>query len=222
MSSFLTSLAGMALGVPPPGAARLSLPPRYAAVPDAGWIETQAEGRAVDAARADPIVEPASRPPVETVPDAEPLAGKSPAQVSVEQRPLPKSAQTSEPKRPASITEAPIRIVSPEPGRPIPTAPVRENHPTKVDVPIAHPPAIDALPPRSRDEIGTVPPRAPLTAATVANRAPAQREPRPIVHVTIDRIDIRAPRDAAKAEPAPKRARAEPQISLADYLGARR
>ncbi|HWJ72310.1 MAG TPA: hypothetical protein VNX29_04010 [Kaistia sp.] len=222
MSSFLTSLAGMALGVAPPGAARLSLPPRYAAAPDAGWIETPAEERAVGVARADPIVEPPPRTAVEAAP-AEPPAGEPPAQISVpSQRPLLQAAVTPEAKRPANITEAPVRIVPPEPIRPVPIAPVREDHPTRADAQVARPPAIDTLLPRPRAEIGTAPPRAPLTAATVASRAPAQREPRPIVHVTIDRIDIRAPRDTVKTEPAPKRARAEPQISLADYLGARR
>jgi len=82
-------------------------------------------------------------------------------------------------------------------------------------------PAAEPPPQRRVAEIVATAPRAPLSAAAVASRAGIERDARPVVHVTIDRIDVRAPRDAEKPEAAPKRAKVQPQISLADYLGAR-
>ena len=49
----------------------------------------------------------------------------------------------------------------------------------------------------------------------VAGRAIAAREQAPVIHVTIDRLDVRAP---ARAEPARQRPRPQPTVSLSDYL----
>src|SRR5262249_4054619 len=56
---------------------------------------------------------------------------------------------------------------------------------------------------------------APLSAAVVAGRAMAVREQPPVIHVTIDRLDVRAP---ARAEPARQKPRPQPTVSLSDYL----
>ena len=56
---------------------------------------------------------------------------------------------------------------------------------------------------------------APLSPAVVAGRAMAVREQAPVIHVTIDRLDVRAP---ARAEPARQRPRPQPTVSLSDYL----
>ena len=56
---------------------------------------------------------------------------------------------------------------------------------------------------------------APLSPAVVAGRAMAVREQAPVIHVTIDRLDVRAP---ARAEPARQRPRPQPAVSLSDYL----
>jgi hypothetical protein len=56
---------------------------------------------------------------------------------------------------------------------------------------------------------------APLSPAAVAGRVMAVREQAPVIHVTIDRLDVRAP---ARAEPARQRPRPQPTVSLSDYL----
>jgi hypothetical protein len=64
--------------------------------------------------------------------------------------------------------------------------------------------------------------RAPLREATLARRVSMPRDEPPVIHVTIDRIDVRAP--AAPARPAAQRSRAQqqqPSVSLADYLRGR-
>jgi hypothetical protein len=64
------------------------------------------------------------------------------------------------------------------------------------------------------------PQAAPLTSAALANRTIVNREPPPIVNVTIDRLEVLAPRETAKSQ-MPRRPRPQPSVSLADYLGAR-
>lgn len=61
---------------------------------------------------------------------------------------------------------------------------------------------------------------APLSAAAVANRAAVERVSRPVVNVTIDRIEVRAPRETQAKQPE-RRAKPQPSVSLADYLGVR-
>jgi hypothetical protein len=63
--------------------------------------------------------------------------------------------------------------------------------------------------------------RAPLSESALAARSAQTQEPRPIVHVTIDRIDVRTA--AAPPRPAPQlRSRpATPSVSLGDYLRQR-
>jgi hypothetical protein len=59
---------------------------------------------------------------------------------------------------------------------------------------------------------------APLSAAAVAERKVTQINPRPVIHVTIDRIEVRAP---AGTRPAARPARTRetaPTLSLRDYL----
>jgi len=65
--------------------------------------------------------------------------------------------------------------------------------------------------------------QAPLSAATVASRIVSRVEERPIVHVTIDRIEVRAPASPQHATPRAKTRANLPRLSLGDYLrGARR
>jgi hypothetical protein len=59
---------------------------------------------------------------------------------------------------------------------------------------------------------------APLTTAAIAGRARVATAGAPVVHVTIDRIDMRAPA-AARTAPPERRPRPQPSVSLADYLG---
>jgi hypothetical protein len=61
---------------------------------------------------------------------------------------------------------------------------------------------------------------APISPAALASRVTAERELRPVVTITIDRIEVRAPREALP-QPAPRRPKPAASQSLADYLGAR-
>ena len=65
-------------------------------------------------------------------------------------------------------------------------------------------------------------PRRPLSDAALAARsAQAVPPPRPIVHVTIDRIEVRAPAPSARPTPAAPQRSATPSVSLGDYLRQR-
>lgn len=62
---------------------------------------------------------------------------------------------------------------------------------------------------------------APISAAAIETLAAARVPPRPVIHVTIDRIDVRAPATAPRAAPANRsRSSMAPGVSLADYLRA--
>jgi len=60
----------------------------------------------------------------------------------------------------------------------------------------------------------------PLSDAALATRVGTEREAPPVVHVTIDRIDVRAP-DLSKPDAPSKPPRRHPAISLSDYLRGR-
>jgi hypothetical protein len=61
---------------------------------------------------------------------------------------------------------------------------------------------------------------APLSAHAVAARVATRAESRPVVHVTIDRVDVRVPAAAERSKPSARRSpSASP--SLSDYLRAR-
>ena len=59
---------------------------------------------------------------------------------------------------------------------------------------------------------------APLSDAALRARAGSTADRRPIIHVTIDRIDVRAPASPPVAQPAPRSRVTSPRVSLADYL----
>jgi hypothetical protein len=61
---------------------------------------------------------------------------------------------------------------------------------------------------------------APLSAHAVAARVMTRAESRPVVHVTIDRVDVRVPASAERPKPSARRSpSASP--SLSEYLRAR-
>jgi hypothetical protein len=77
-----------------------------------------------------------------------------------------------------------------------------------------------AAPPESMTPAPTVQlTSGPLTDAAIARRVKAAVEV-PVVHVTIDRIDLRAPA-AAKPTATERPQRSQPSVSLADYLSKR-
>jgi hypothetical protein len=62
------------------------------------------------------------------------------------------------------------------------------------------------------------PPRAPISAASIAARERTMQGDTTVVHVTIDRIDVRAPSADRLAEQPAKRRKEPPRVSLAEYL----
>ncbi|MDR2153620.1 MAG: hypothetical protein LBE78_01135 [Burkholderiaceae bacterium] len=60
-------------------------------------------------------------------------------------------------------------------------------------------------------------PQRPLSAIAMAQRLPPMQPEATVVHVTVDRIDVRAPAPAAAPRAAVK-PRAKPTVSLSDYL----
>lgn len=82
-----------------------------------------------------------------------------------------------------------------------------------------HSPGVIGLPPqRGPDHPAQAPMQPPLEASRLGLlRAPATTVMAPVVHVHIDRIEVRAPAAPAKNTPA-TRARPAPSTTLADYL----
>jgi hypothetical protein len=58
---------------------------------------------------------------------------------------------------------------------------------------------------------------APLSDAIVAGRTTAAQHGGPVIHVTIDRIDVLAP-SSPRPVAEQRRARSQPMVSLSDYL----
>jgi hypothetical protein len=59
----------------------------------------------------------------------------------------------------------------------------------------------------------------PLSASLVAARATPDANRRPVVHVTIDRIEVRAPAATEAPKPAGRRRATSSSVTLSDYLG---
>ena len=213
MTPFLQHLAGMALGKP---TARVSLPPRFASSSEVMALDEQEH-----TTRSHP--RELSQPPTagdigDHVADgAEPAGAEAPRQrVSEGRSPL----MPAVPPTPlASVVEghgrpdgSPVRAPTPPRDSQIPTPVVVSRRPLLgAAVPAVVPPAAAV----GRDA-RVAPP--PLSDVAVASRVRARDQGgAPVVHVTIDRIDVRAPA-AATPRPARQRERAEPAVSLAEYL----
>ena len=61
----------------------------------------------------------------------------------------------------------------------------------------------------------------PLSEQTIASHAASTRDERPIIHVTIDRIEVRAPSAERKSVSDKPRTKQAPSVSLAEYLRGR-
>lgn len=108
------------------------------------------------------------------------------------------------PRERSSISAPEIRSAPVVPAPPVPS-PVREA--------IAAPARVPA-PSATRTSA------APLSPHAVAARVTPRTDSRPIVHVTIDRVDVRVPASAERSKPSARRSpSASP--SLSDYLRAR-
>lgn len=229
---FLAHLAGLARGVAPAGAARVSLPTRFAeAGPVAGqaFVEIVDEGRASPGASANrqPFTDAPRR--IETPPTPSrswgPEERRDEPEVSMGSRPVPPPSTLAPPPDDARPSEARRPVLS---ARSLDGG--RSAHaiaaPAPSDVPTATqfrwlrksaedvPPVIGPSDGRRQRTSVTV---APLSDAVVAARPRAPRGERPVIQVTIDRLEVRAPA-APKAVAERRKPRPLPSQSLADYL----
>lgn len=224
MSGFLANLAGLALGQPSPGAARLSLPPRFSG---GGSIETDAQPEQVESVPAAAVHPPSSAQPPKRLEDRPQI----PIAALVNTAEVPVSPLPERPARPiaspTTVQAMPRRPIEGEVhDRPQPsplnatqkmepihsaseTAAARPTDPIRGETIVRHVRSDPASPHV-----------APLTHAALANRSVVNREPPPVVNVTIDRLEVLAPRETAKPQTT-RRTRPQPSISLADYLGTR-
>ena len=75
---------------------------------------------------------------------------------------------------------------------------------------------------RESDPVLSVTVQGPLRPQTVAQRTTSPRVDSPrVVEITIDRIDVRAPKTSSVTQARPATKRAEPTQSLSDYLRER-
>lgn len=224
MSGFLANLAGLALGQPPAGAARLSLPPRFSG---SAAMDTDADLERVDTTPAGEMSAPLSAQPSEP---SEIRKGQAvtesvkTVQVPTSPSPERQAHPTASPIARENVFQKPIEFVALD--HPLPTKsdaahkgePVRSEPETtfaRLDAPIRSEMTVR--------HIGSDPSSlqaAPLTQAALANRSVVRREPPPVVNVTIDRLEVLTPREATQPQ-TPRRARPQPSVSLADYLGTR-
>lgn len=204
MTGLLQNLARLGRGEPIPGAARVALPPRFAAPArndDAPMLETrQADGQVSSLAMmpdtsnaADSIMDVQAPPRGRLEPDN----GETPLRLA------DKVAAAAQALRP---TDAPSRLPADTTPPVAPRDPPRGTRPHDTMLRDA---------PRLRNE-GATQPVTPLGQTVLAGQAQRRRETPPVIKVTIDRIDIRSPeppRAARTVKPAPK-----PSVSLSDYL----
>jgi hypothetical protein len=226
---FLDYLAGMALGAKPAAAARPSLPSRFASSAIGGWEQrfdaAEEAGPATNGARdrqapdhgtawmETPVAftqarngQALEKSPLRALPlRAEAHASEFPSNREGLARPLPSQLliDSADEAPPVTGLSLPIANRSAVPSQPTPTAISRPTPPPRM--PLEVPPA------------RLVTRAAPLTDAAVAGRTMSVREEGPVIHVTVDRLDVRAA-VPAKAAAEPQRARPLPAVSLSDYL----
>lgn len=232
---FLAHLAGLARGVALAGAARVSLPPRFAASgPAPGWpfgeIVDEGQGASPSGTAArQPFSDTMQR--VETIPTPSrswgPEERRDEPAVAIPDRPIPPPSRP----RPAQNAVRPNETALQPPA-----APARDEGRSPDPAPAAARSVFTAspLPPplgspadgafgASRSSTGVGRSEAssriasPLSDAVVASRPRAPHDERPIIHVTIDRLEVRAPA-ASKVVAERRKPRPLPSQSLADYL----
>jgi hypothetical protein len=204
MTGLLQNLARLGRGEPIAGAARVALPPRFAApvrTDNASMLETwPAEGQP----------SPPQTPIGRTAEDHPRIAAQSPQPAETE----PDHAEA--PLRPAAKAAAVIRPVQSNTAPPGPPAHVAPSvAPRELPAMAAARETVVRETLRVRNETATQP-APPLGEAVLAGQAQRRYETPPVIKVTIDRIDIRSP-EPPRATRAVKPA-SKPSVSLSDYL----
>jgi hypothetical protein len=240
MTGYLNRLMSTALGDGGPGAAHVSLSPRFAP-PPAAAIMTQPRDEPLEreARSESPHIErPVHEPRRERgIPDRKSATDIEHAQIEPMGTPsmiLSSPLISLSQDRSVARESASSRDISPShrgavrltPGAPeIPVAPNRAaaaslfDPPNRaanlLDAPAATAPVLPvvAMPPAPHRETRA----APLSATVMSSRIGTARDDRPVIEVTIDRIDVRAS-PADKPGPPARRQRPEPTVSLSEYL----
>jgi hypothetical protein len=239
MTGFLDQLATTALGVEPAGAARLALPSRYAQ-PLSSRAPSQVDvGSIGEALQPPPVV---ASTPIERIDDGRRLSGKArtptndadaffgesatgafehsleplpfetPSTKAVSQqaeaRYMARPTTTEPLVSPVIAARGVVRVDSdPIPGEDFPSVRTRKDSS-----------AADGLrAPTVATPFRQAVQAAPLSQAAVTGRVAADQQARPVIHVTIDRIEVRAPAPASKPATI-GRPRPQSTVSLADYL----
>jgi hypothetical protein len=225
---FLAQLTAQALGVRPDGAAVASLPPRFAPPVHAALPEAEPAA----AVQERPLTSTSPPSPPSAVPATDPAAtvarraphaastwpaeapGRTPPSVvspaaSGTDRPAAQPAESAGP--PGPVAPAPPLAVppaSPAGDRPAATATIRLVAPATETHPVA---------PRDGPAPAAARAREPLREAAVAGRVRAAERTAPVINVTIDRIEVRAPAPPKPASES-RRPPPAPSVSLTDYL----
>jgi len=230
MTGFLNRLSGFAVRSPAPGAARISLPPRFAPGP-AMPVQERGVEQANPIAAMNPLSESSAESGFDRTPRKEPdsiLSGARPgtsqpgaegtattSDVSISgrnRRPARESAAPMMPNATASMSDALAELrVAREAllgAAAMPRVGPGSHLALRPQPPALAPTAVSV--PQQQDI------RAPLAADVLASRPQPSRNDPP-VYVTIDRIDVRVapPAKPAAAQPRPRRAAS---LSLSDYL----
>jgi hypothetical protein len=230
MMGFLDHLAGIALGAKPAAAARPSLPPRFASPSpvvggsEQGFGAVEETGPPTNAGRDGRARDRRTARIDLPLPFARGLEGQ--ALETSPTRTLPREVEA----RASEFRSALQGVARHLPPRPLVDA-AREARPdTGVSSPVVNGPAAPlqpALPAMSRPVLPRTPlaappvrpvtRAAPLSDAIVAGRAMSAREEGPVIHITIDRLDVRPPASPETAAER-RRPRSQPTVSLSDYL----
>jgi hypothetical protein len=213
----LQRLAASATQAPLQGEARPALRPRFGPQPAAafdtiGEVPTAPTQRqlAPQPQAQKPLINPAPR-------ERAPKTGASDRQASAAAA-TPHDVATRDPM-PAGSTERVLATAH----RPL----AERTHSNDMDLHRARPLAMvsshdDAAPVGAATSTAAgamqAPRTAPLREAVVASRMMASHPSAPVVHVTIDRIEVRAAKESPAKRSSPQPARAEPKQSLSGYL----
>jgi hypothetical protein len=228
MSAFITQLAGMALGHGTPGDAHVKLPPRFAPPPSAHFGQTEWPPADSSAAAAGQVPSPLRHPlhagrretadgdeaPPVRLPDAKAAPVVKPV-VITPRLPRPSSELPQQRRHNAAPAKSDVArssrrdaVVMPRQPADNPVPPSRRDS-TAASAIVVLPAASPVAPMPRRDT-------SPLSDVALASRV-TRPEAAPVIHVTIDRIDVRAP-DLSKPVAPSKPTRRQPAVSLAEYL----
>jgi hypothetical protein len=237
MTSFLDHLVGMALGSTPANAARLSLPSRFAQ-PSATMAVTRDASQAPTEGPVQTLTEDKSHSDRHSGPApvsfdnskgifSTPAVGDEPRETRI--GPPMIHASLDDLRYPFASPSSSSTKVAPQPQRePLAAIDSYREHQTidpkpaisedfRITEPTPNaPPAAFLISPGTLPIAGLEGPSTPISNAAMAGRTGARDQERPVVHVTIDRLEVRT--SSPKPVTKQRHSRPQPAVSLSDYL----